>query len=250
MSNTEVIEKLKEYIKLYTDEYTDRWFIENKEFVDDAFKDLDGEALVDSQFISDLFYDKYIEGLFNAWEDNKKGYNFFEFITQKKYLRTMFGSNTKRLVNILNLTFTISDFIWLWEQYCVYNSDEGVEEMKGEEHAWNCIAYWCIRTTNVEDDEEYKNSSFIKNCIKYTHNRSKSRLNCGVCFENNTLYTGCFQCNGNFVCVDCYFQLENTCPFCRCRQMIKDEISPHHYNWLLKSKCIRVEIRNTVENFN
>lgn len=244
MSNTEeVVEKLNEYIKLYTDEYTDKWFIENKEVVEEAFKNLDGEALVDSQYIRDLFYDKYMEYLFNDWENTKNGYNFFKFITKKSYLKARFGSNKKSVVNLLNYTFTIADFIWLWEQYCIYNSDEGVEEMKGEEHAWNCIAYWCIRTTNVEDDEEYKNSSFMKNCIKYEYNRSKSHLNCGVCFENKTLYTGCFQCNGNFVCVDCYNQLENTCPFCRCRLMIKDEITPHHYNWLLKSKYIREDIK-------
>jgi hypothetical protein len=50
MSNTEVVEKLNEYIKLYTDEYTDKWFIENKEVVEEALKNMeDGEPLVDSE---------------------------------------------------------------------------------------------------------------------------------------------------------------------------------------------------------
>ena len=87
MSNTEeVVEKLNEYIKLYTDEYTDKWFIENKEVVEEAFKNLDGEALVDSQYIRDLFYDRYMEDLFNDWENTKNDYNFFKFITKKKLL--------------------------------------------------------------------------------------------------------------------------------------------------------------------
>jgi len=241
MSNTEVTDKLNEYIKLYTDEYTDKWFIENKEVVEEAIKNMeDGEPLVDSEYIRDLFIDRYMEDLFNDFENTKKGYNFFKFITKKSYLKARFGSNKKRVVNLLNFTFTITDFIWLWKRYCEYNSDEGVEEMKDEEHTWNCIAYWANRTLN---EEEYQISSFIKNCIKYKYTRSGSPLSCGVCLENKTLYTGCYQCNGNFVCLDCYNQLENTCPFCRCRLMIKDGITPHHYNWLLKSQYIRADIK-------
>jgi len=251
MLNTEVPDKLHEYIKLYTDEYTDKWFDRNKKVVEEVLKNLeDGEALVDSEYISNLFYDRYMEDLFNDWEDTRYDYNFFKFITQKKYLKEVFGSNKRRLVNLLDLTFTITDFITLWGHYCVYNSDEGVEEMKGDEFAWNCIAYWAIRTTNELNEEEYKNSSFIKNCIKYTYTRSGSALSCGVCLENKTLYTGCFQCNGNFVCFDCYNQLENTCPFCRCRDMIKSDITPHHLDWLYKSEHIRANINgyDTREN--
>jgi hypothetical protein len=234
MSNTEVIEKLNVYIKLYTDEYTDKWFIENKEDVEEALKNMeDGEPLVDSEYIKDnLFIDRYINDLFNDWENTRKGYNFFKFTTKKS------------VVNLLNYTFTITDFILLWQQYCEYNSDEGVEEMKDEEHTWNCIAYWAFRTTNQEDEEQYQISSFIKNCIKYKYTRPEGSLSCGVCLENKTLYTGCYQCNGNFVCLDCYNQLENTCPFCRCSEMIKDDLEiPKQQKWFLKTHQIRADIK-------
>lgn len=246
MSNTEVTDKLNEYIKLYTDEYTDKWFIENKEDVEEALKNMeDGEPLVDSEYIKDnLFIDRYINDLFNDWENTRKGYNFFKFITKKSYLKARFGSNKKSVVNLLNYTFTITDFILLWQQYCEYNSDEGVEEMKDEEHTWNCIAYWSFRTTNQLDEEQYQISSFIKNCIKYKYTRSGGSLSCGVCLENKTLYTGCYQCNGNFVCLDCYNQLENTCPFCRCSEMIKDDLEiPKQQKWFLKTHQIRADIK-------
>ena len=86
MSNTEVTDKLNEYIKLYTDEYTDKWFIANKEVVEEALKNMeDGEPLVDSEYIKDnLFIDRYINDLFNDWENTRKGYNFFKFTTKKK----------------------------------------------------------------------------------------------------------------------------------------------------------------------
>lgn len=188
---------------------------------------------------------KYVAPKFTQWFEDKKDELTDEFV---KYFNSYnehlsysfvmeyndefndnldfdnFYDNCNVLIESRN-KFNVNDFIEFWIEYTKWWKEISGEipEMKSTKQAWNCIGNWCYNNYLTNEWEElFEGKMNEQYCIAIDDNRRDCRLSCGVCWENKTIYTGCFQCNGNYICSTCYFNLENEneCPFCRHDGMI------------------------------
>jgi hypothetical protein len=155
----------------------------------------------------DEFYDDvFIQKLFNT------DYSFYE--ESKDILKRMKANDLIQLVTDFNEWAKDNEFVNIFEE---------------EGKVWCALAYHAVKTNNRIKNEyidtfkdSYKDYIDTYN-YRYT---TYSRIPCGICFEHKTLHTGCSCCNGNYVCGNCYINIDikhrNKCPFCRCTNMIKE----------------------------
>jgi hypothetical protein len=185
--------------------------------------------------ILDIFRYEFVEDLTNRWNEPKCP-SFF-----KQY-------------KILNVEFTIRDFIKFWKDCSEWfndNFDDDTLEIENEEQAWNSICFWVFQEKLMDEWEELFTENFKEEFSNYKDVRNRtSRIPCGVCYENKILYTGCFRCNGNYLCRTCYDKVNNECPFCRCDEMITEVnyVSEDLSKWVDKIVYINNIIPIAVEN--
>lgn len=164
-------------------------------------KNLQPEEL--KEYILDVYNYDYIEDVANDYHQ----FCFSRFLQQHRH------------------NYKASVFINVWIDCCKWFEERYniKQELLNEEQAWNDIAYWIIKKYLAQDWEELFIEKFEEEFIMYKDNNSKSsRIACGICWENKIIYTGCSTCKGNYLCYSCYTHLEsnNTCPFCRCPEMV------------------------------
>jgi hypothetical protein len=191
--------KLKQLVRTYANQQLEAFFDEKEIMNDfDKFYKLDNPDAI-NEWINDLFRETFVEQEFNNWS----ACSCHNFHQQSP-----------------DIQFTIGNFIKFWTDAEKWYNEIGVDDlgMKNEEHAWNTIAYWVFSDKLYDEYEELFFKQYKEQYSDYVDTITrKSRLTCGVCYENNILYTGCRTCNGNYLCKNCYFNLENEgeCPFCR-----------------------------------
>ncbi len=177
-------------------------------------------------------YNEFIDNCFNDWET---GFDFHYENEQE-----------------INDEFDLADFVSFFNDCQEWFKDEYNINLliKNKTTAWNSIAYWLVKVddllfTEINDliQEKYNN---------YLDSKRTSRIACGICFENKILYTGCSCCNGNYICYQCYDWLakKNTCPYCRCDEMIYSEppqtaYSPEEIN---DKKELMITLKRYTEN--
>lgn len=235
--------ELKRMVNGYTAKNFKEWFdIHRDEKLKRNFERMIVNGNEDEEEIGDgileVYRDEFIEDLTNRWNEPKCP-NFF-----KQY-------------KLLNVEFSVRDFIKFWKDCCEWFDDAFGDEVKleTEEQAWNCICFWVFQTKLMDDWEELFTEKFKEEFCEYRDNRNRtSRIPCGVCYENKILFTGCSCCNGNYLCHSCYDKIDNECPFCRCETMICPEplISVMNNDdfiiWIDKMKRVLKDIPLAVEN--
>lgn len=162
--------------------------------------------------VEDYYQDEFINNVFNDWED--RGENSFDFYNNYKVC--------------LSGEFHLDSFLKLWNNCSKWFKDEFDVDLlpKNARHCWNTICYWIIKTDEKETLFNLFKEKMDILYINWIDNKNRiSRIPCGICYENKILYTGCSCCNNNYLCYICYESLvnKNTCPFCRCEEMIDDE---------------------------
>lgn len=165
------------------------------------FEKVDDDNDIDD-IIQDLYNDEFVEDCFNNWNTQFNFYRDNKTEIEKRY--------------------NVADFIALFSDCQKWFKDEFDTDllMKDCEHSWNSIVLWLIKDKGLLYKEV---EAFLQEKYKtYFDSKRTSRIACGICFENTILYTGCSCCNGNYICEECYECLakENTCPYCRCEEMI------------------------------
>ena len=214
-------ERFKILIQSLPDSIIEDWSesITNEEELYIEFEKVNADTELDD-VISKL-HNKFVICL-DEWDNN--GFNFYS-----EYACEIDGC------------FDLTDFISLFND-CQewYQKEYDVNLLiKDKTNAWNNIAYWLVKENDLFFTEVY---DLIEKKYNYYLDRNKtSRIACGVCLENKILYTGCSRCNGNYICYQCYDCLDkkNTCPYCRCDEMIDREppytaYSPENINYRAK----------------
>lgn len=185
----------------------------NDVFVDDNIE-LYYKLVVNEKGTLEELYDEFYEDVFIEKIFNSYLYSFYE--ESKDILKRM---KSNELIQLLN-------GFYKWDEDKDYVDQNMFEE---ENKLWNILAYYVVKTNdrikNIYFDtfkEGYEDYIDTYN-YRYT---TYSRIPCGICFEHKTLHTGCSCCNNNYVCGNCYINIDikkrNHCPFCRCKTMIKE----------------------------
>jgi len=210
------LNKIKSLVIQYTHERLTEFFANASPA--DSFELIYKNGLIDDSFdeFDDLFEDDYqtrfIETTFNSDDACACGYkhNFYTQTGRK-----------------LNAEFNVSGFIYLWSCVVKWFKDTFniTPIMLDEETAWNIIAFWVISEHLYDHFFKIFKELYKESYVNYVDTvKRKSRITCGVCYEDTILYTGCRVCNNNYLCKKCYNSLEddNQCPFCRTNTMMLD----------------------------
>lgn len=209
-------------------------------FIDNEPSDSDSENENGNENIKILknIIEKYVASKFQEWFVIKKDELIEEYINYSKlhdhpvplnysFIRLTYEEFVENLfidfykTKKTRLVFSVETFIEFWLEYSRYEksiSNCEKVEITSTENSWNCIAEWCFdEHLSYEWEDLFGEKMMEQYWVTIDDKRRDCRLSCGVCWENKTLYTGCFQCNGNYICHYCYFNLENEdhCPFCR-----------------------------------
>jgi hypothetical protein len=177
-------------------------------------------------------YNEFVEYCFSDWGT---GFDFY-------------GDNDHDLPKEFDLT----DFIELFNDCQEWFKDEYNINLliTDETFAWNNIVYWLVKVYDLFYTE--LNDLIEKKYNYYLDSKKTSRIACGICFENKILYTGCSCCNGNYICYQCYNCLDkkNTCPYCRCPEMIDSEPPQTAYSQdeITDKKELMIVLKRYTEN--
>lgn len=192
----ENIRLLKQIIEQYVSKNFTDWFNDKKdeltsEIINYSSLHNNNTELFKNNFITE-YYEEFVFYLFRDFYKTKK----------------------------TRLVFSIEAFVEFWLEFSRYKkstSDCRSVEITSTEDSWNCIAEWCFDEHLTYEWSDLFESKMMELYWSTIDDNRNCRLACGICWENKTLYTGCFQCNGNYICYCCYFNLENEneCPFCR-----------------------------------
>lgn len=225
-------DKLNQVVESFARLKMDEWFLRHLE---GKVKDVFDDGEVDGNDIEDLWEDEFLEDLFNRWDD--EGFNFH--LDYKSYLDN---------------NFTVSQFIIFWNKCSKWFRSEFSTnvEMDNAEKAWNTVAYWVIKEQDIyQTIHDAFCGKFNEEYRYYKETKGKtSRIPCGVCLENKILYTGCFECKGNYLCLSCYSKVNNECPFCRCKEMVCKDFSVNELEtdnwgeWFDRMDCVLESVRN------
>lgn len=189
----------------------------------------DDEAI--EEMAIDIFNDCFIEDAFNDWD--KSEYSFY-----------------KEYEAIVDENMKVPQFIWLLQGATKYYKEFGIGiGLSDEERIWNSIAYYVMKGSDFETTYESVKETFVE-AFKETYydykdyNTKTSRIPCGICYENRTLYTGCHCCNGNYLCKTCWVNVNNRCPFCRSHMTTKESYilkkNRDFWSWYIKlTKSLR-----------
>ena len=244
------LNKIKSLVIQYTHERLTEFFANAS--LTDSFELIYKNGLIDDSFdeFDDLFEDEYqtkfIETTFNSDDACACGYKH-NFYTQTEGRK-------------LNTEFNVSGFIYLWS--CVFkwfkDTFNTVIEMKNDEESWNTIAFWVISEYLYDHFFKIFKELYKESYVEYVDTvKRKSRITCGVCYEDTILYTGCRVCNNNYLCKKCYYSLEddNQCPFCRTNTMMLDDYCDRERDlwrvdggqvWLDKIQCVNESIIDNI----
>ena len=203
-------EKMKDLVNQYIEANFKNWFKENTKILEKSFENIeeDEQGICYENYNEEMLecFDLFINILTNNWTATE--YNFYKHFEDE-------------LDNVL-----IKDFIKLWVECSVWLEEDfrlDKTSLDNEEQAWNTICYWIFIDKLNDSWEGTFDFEYREQFEEYKDKTNKkSRILCGVCYENRILYTGCFKCNNNYLCRGCYYYLEseNECPFCRHDKMI------------------------------
>ena len=203
-------EKMKDLVNQYIEANFKNWFKENTKILEKSFENIeeDEEGTSYENYNEEMLecFDLFINILTNNWTATE--YNFYKHFEDE-------------LDDVL-----IKDFIKLWVECSVWLEEDfrlDKTSLDNEEQAWNTICYWIFIDKLNDSWEGTFDFEYREQFEEYKDKTNKkSRILCGVCYENRILYTGCFKCNNNYLCRGCYYYLEseNECPFCRHDKMI------------------------------
>lgn len=223
-------EKFESIIQSQSDYIIECWYKNQKKIINSYFENGKDDYIDD--IIQDLYNEEFVEDCFNNWDIK---FNFYR--------------NNKTLIDKL---YDVEDFIYFFSDCQKWFKDEYDIDLLviNCEHAWNSIVYWLVKDGGLLEREF---DEFLQEKYEtYLDSKRTSRIACGICFENKTLYTGCSCCNGNYICYECYDCLdkENNCPFCRCDEMIFQEppqtaYSPEEIN---DKKELLITLKRYTEN--
>lgn len=187
-----------------------------------------------TEAIEKYYFEYFTTVYFGDWKGD--GYSFYK--------------NNKQQLKEYNT----DELIYLWgkcEKWWKDNRITSISMANGVEYTWNTIVYWMVNENDLFIDEFQE--LMLQNYNYYLDEKRTARIPCGICCESKILYTGCSCCNGNYICYNCYIQLENenSCPFCRCNKMIEkmdkdededdedeDEDKENKKNLLIELNCI------------
>lgn len=202
-------ERMKDLVNQYIEANFKNWFKENTKGLEKSFKTIDtgneeAENGTYTEAMEEYFTDEFKNQLTNNWTSTE--YNFYKHFEDE-------------LDNVL-----IKDFIKIWKECSEwYEEDFGNISLDNDEQGWNTICYWIFEDKLFDSWKDTFDFEYREQFEEYKDKNNKaSRIPCGVCYENRILYTGCFECNNNYLCRGCYISLENEneCPFCRHDKMI------------------------------
>jgi hypothetical protein len=199
---------------------------ENKDCIDNYLDKINFKHLYDTYYntddddiditeMIDESWDDFVNETFNEWENGD--YNFYYWLTEIRC------ENIDSIIPTSNLLVLLRDATtWFKEELEIT-----LDVTKSIETIINTLAYWAIRELDycILPLKSYFNLEYLKrfDVLKIIEEYSEStetKLSCVICLEKKNIYTGCSCCNSAFVCAECYFKLENSCPLCRCPQMI------------------------------
>lgn len=173
--------------------------------------------------VSELYMLKHCTDIFKDMEDNKltseEGYQVFHEDVLLKNLFDDYSFYDQMKANIPNqIAIPPSSIVYTLVSF---NDEHILAEL------WTNIAFFVASNDPLFDNmffELFTDSYDAYIIGKNAPEKNSHRFQCDICYENKQLYTGCSECNNNFICGDCYLALpvKNQCPFCRCSHMIQE----------------------------
>ena len=179
--------------------------------------DLDDD---ETEWIFEEQYSEFIDIYFNDTDDEDFGIDSYEeHCDEPKSIYYHFKDefdNMKAYELLIYLRIATEFYL---EESETYND---VSKSEDDHIAWGEITYAVMRCAVFP---QYYQSFKFALCTKINEYIdpliNNSRLECVVCLDKKIIYTACSVCNSSLVCGSCYKKINNTCPICRCNNMIK-----------------------------